>query len=113
MPENAFANLSIATDVSDQLKREYKKAAPKDTTYTRWVSNTLSLAIEKHKFISTMYPQFEIIGRLQEVVMIKNTKTNENITLSFGKKPKCSKHDVNITCECMAYAFYSGFKSQN
>jgi hypothetical protein len=113
MPENAFANLSIAADVSDQLKREYKKAAPKDITYTRWVSNTLSLAIEKHKFISTMYPYFEIIGRLQEVVMIRNTKNNDTITLNFGKKPQCSKHGDNITCECMAFAFFSGFKSQN
>jgi hypothetical protein len=113
MPENAFTNLSIAWDVSDQLKREYKKAAPKDTTFTRWVSNTLSLAIEKHKFISTLYPHFEIIGRLQEIVMIKNTKNNENITLKFGKKPNCSKHGDNITCECMAFAFFSGFKNQN
>jgi len=113
MPESSFANLSIAGDVYDQLKREYKKAAPKDTTFTRWVSNTLSLAIEKHKFISIMYPDFDIIGRLQEVVMIRNKKDNETITLNFGKKPNCSKHGEKITCECMAFAFFSGFKNQS
>jgi hypothetical protein len=113
MPENAFANLSIAIDVSDKLKKEYKKAAPKDTTYTRWVSNTLSLAIEKHNFISTMYPHFQIIGRLENIIMIRNTKNKDTITLTLGKKPECSIHGNNITCECMAYAFFSAYKTRD
>jgi hypothetical protein len=111
MPENAFTNLSIAKDVSERLKKEYKKSSPKDVTFTRWVSNTLDLAITKHKYISTMYPHFEIIGRLQEVVMIRNTKDKENITVTFGNNLNCSKHEGSVNCECIAYAFLSAYKA--
>lgn len=112
MTVNNFTNLSISIEVKEQLQREWQKQRVEDMTFTRWVTNTLSLALEKHKFITKMYPHFEVVGRLAEVTELNDKKNKEYITITFGKNPRCSKHGAK-NCECMMFAFFSNYLTKN
>jgi hypothetical protein len=97
MPDTAkYTGLSIENKRYDRIRREFDAHIAKDTpmTFTNWCVTSIEAAVERHKFVSSAYPELKMISAEKGTVIIFDGQTKKAVTISITKKGiSCSEDD--------------------
>ena len=97
MPDTAkYTGLSIENKRYDRIRREFDAHISKDVnlTFTNWCVTSIESAVERHKFVTTAYPELKLISAEKGTCIIFDGMTKKAVTISISKKGiSCSEEN--------------------